>query len=563
MAAPKIKLYRLSRDFTMDSLVRDSKTETNDELLPVFDKYVSISDVLANRVAVGILPNEDRYVEKLSPILVRSFDNDGISRLTASLVLLEDSSNSYSYSTSAMSNSSSYSGSDSISSSYSGSNSINSGIYFLRLSASDLSTLGNNFQIDFCMNEGVYPTIYSTNGTVVPDDGWRFDTFNGEMIIKAVGNWNYQKFSEIVFVNNSSSSGLGVYCSKYAPIYNGGNSYFSPYVFMLKDGVDPRFKENIVDGISVVSNHESEMVFFRKSSDYLLSDGDYFIYEDSGVIILSQAMINAVNRDNVVRDLYVSYVSLAYNGKKYKPTKRFAANFTNLVPQNQEDGTPGGHWFMGPDVFLGKKQYEPSSYENERGEVLTIGISPAYVEPGNYSISHRNGYVTFPAKVDSDPALNTADYAWNLDNLSYTKNGVYTKIGGTVHISHAHLCCIENVYSQVFEKYYSYDDIHGSNSFSISNSDLIELRSGDTVFKASEFDYRYPKSIGAPWVKRNSSYMPTRVYVTYKKYEELSNSYSGSGSGSIVGANYEVITEMKPKIITIPNYDELVVKTRM
>jgi hypothetical protein len=125
MAAPKIKLYRLSRDFTMDSLLRDRKTETNDELLPVFDKYVSISDILANRMAIGILPNEDRYVEKLSPILVRSFDNDGISRLTASLVLLEDSSNSYSYSTSAMSNSSSYSGS----------NSLNSGIYKLSLTA--------------------------------------------------------------------------------------------------------------------------------------------------------------------------------------------------------------------------------------------------------------------------------------------------------------------------------------------------------------------------------------------------------------------------------------------
>jgi hypothetical protein len=323
---------------------------------------------------------------------------------------------------------------------------------------------------------------------------------------------------------------------------------------MLKEDIEPRYRENIVDSIEVLSNHESEMVFFRKASDSSLVDGDYFIIKESGVVIISDSMVNVVGD----KDLYISYVSLAYNGKKYKPTKKFIADFINLVPQNQEDGTPGGHLFMGPDVFLGKKQYEPSSYENEKGEVLTIGISPAYVEPGNYSIYHRNGYVTFPAKIDSNPDLDTADYAWNVDNLSYTKNGTYTKIGGTVHISHSHVCCIENVNGQVFERYYSYDDIHdGSNS--ISSSDIIELRNGDIVFRASESDYRYPKSIGAPWVKRNNSYMPIRVYVTYKKYKESSNSDSGSVSNS----DYEVVTEIKPQTITIPNYDELTIKTGM
>ena len=54
MAAPKIKLYRLSRDFTTDSLNKDKKTETNDELLPVFDKYVSPDDIMAKRPAVGV-----------------------------------------------------------------------------------------------------------------------------------------------------------------------------------------------------------------------------------------------------------------------------------------------------------------------------------------------------------------------------------------------------------------------------------------------------------------------------------------------------------------------------
>ena len=226
------------------------------------------------------------------------------------------------------------------------------------------------------------------------------------------------------------------------------------------------------------------------------------------------------------------------------------AEFVNLVPQNEEDVASGGHLFMGPDVFIGKKQYEPSSYEDaDTGEVITIGIIPAYVEPGNYTFYHRNGYVVFPAKVNSNPEFNTADYAWNLDNLSYTKNGAYTKIGGSVHISHAHVCCIENVNNQIFEKYYSYEDLRGSNS--ISTSDIVSgLRPGDVVFKASDEDKRHLDAIGAPWVKRNTTYMPIKVYVTYKEY---SNSRSDSG--------YNVITETKPQVITIPNYDELTVKT--
>ena len=53
--------------------------------------------------------------------------------------------------------------------------------------------------------------------------------------------------------------------------------------------------------------------------------------------------------------------------------------------------------------------------------------------------------------------------------------------------------------------------------------------------------------------------MPIRVYVTYKKYKDLSNSSSTSTSDPERG--YEVVTEIKPQIITIPNYDELKVKT--
>ena len=57
MAAPKIKLYRLSRDFTTDSLNKDKKTETNDELLPVFDKYVSPYYIISKIPSVVDLPS--------------------------------------------------------------------------------------------------------------------------------------------------------------------------------------------------------------------------------------------------------------------------------------------------------------------------------------------------------------------------------------------------------------------------------------------------------------------------------------------------------------------------
>lgn len=553
MAAPKIKLYRLSRDFTTDSLNRDKKTETNDELLPVFDKYVSPDDIIAKRAAVGILPSEGKYVEKLTPTFsLNAAGGQNVSRFTANLLLQEiQSSNSESISTD-----------DSNSFSYSGSNSLNSGIYKLSLTEKDTAIIGGNFEFDICMNEGVYPIIYTSDNTVVPDNGWELDLTGEEPTIKAIGVWNYYVFDKIVFMNNGSGVST-TYCSKHAPIYNGGNTYFSPYVFILKDGVEPRFKENIVDGITVLDNHDSEMIFFRKGEGETIGENDdYIILPETGEVILSEYMVNSI----LGKDLYINYVSLVKSNRedkvvKYKDTKRFIANSVNLVPQNDEEGTSGGHLFMGPDVFLGKKQYEPSSYESDTGEVITIGIIPAYVEPGNYTFYHRNGYVVFPAKVNCNPEFDTADYSWNIDNLSYTKNGTYTKIGGSVHISHAHVCCIDNVNSQVFEKYYSYEDLYGdnSNSLSISSSDIVELRNGDIVFRASPTDYRYSKSIGAPWVNRNSTYMPIRVYVTYKKYKDSSNSSSLSVSNS--EREYEVVTEVKPQIITIPNYDELKVKT--
>ena len=550
MAAPKIKLYRLSRDFTTDSLNKDKKTETNDELLPVFDKYVSPDDIMAKRPAVGVLPSEGKFVEKLTPIYsFSSGDTSNIRRFTANLILQETQ----------LSNSNA---DESNSFSYSGSNSLNSGTYVLSLTAEDSAIVGGNFSFDICLNEGVYPVVYTTDGRVVPDNGWYLDNSGEEPIVRAVGKWNYYEFKTIVFMNNSNTKS-SVYCTKYAPIYNGGNSYFNPYVFALKDGVEPRYKENIVDGITVLDNHDSEMIFFRKSEGQTIgTNDDYAIVPSTGEIIISEHMMNTIGN----KDLYINYVcevirTSADGTKKYKDTKKFIANSVNLVPQNDEDGTSGGHLFMGPDVFLGKKKYEPSSYESDTGEVITVGIIPAYVEPGNYTFSHRNGFVTFPAKVNCNTEYDTADYAWNLDNLSYTKNGTYTKIGGSVHISHSHVCCVENVNNQVFERYYSYEDLHSdnSNSLSISSSDIIELRSGDVVFKASPLDYRYEKSIGAPWVKRNNVYMPIRVYVTYKKYKDLSNSSSISTSDPKRG--YEVVTEIKPQIITIPNYDELKVKT--
>lgn len=554
MAAPKIKLYRLSRDFTTDSLNRDKKTEINDELLPVFDKYVSPDDIMANRAATGILPSEGRYVEKLTKILSLPFGVSGSGRIIANLILQETQySNSLSESYSQYSNSVSVSDiQQSNSASYSGSGSLNSGIYLVQLSPEQQSSFGN-IEVDFCFNDGVYPLVMSGD-EVIPSSGWESYKEDGETYIRAIGKYCYYVFTTVTFTNIASGS-TTLYCSKYAPVYDGKNSYFKPFIFTIKDGFSERTETNIVDGIDFVSNTDAEMDFYTRASSDTLEDGDYYIYADTGEIVISQTMMN----DIPDKDLYFSYVAVAHNGTLYRDTKRFISEFVNLIPQNDENGTPGGHLFMGPDVFIGKKQYEPSSYEDaDTGEVINIGIIPAYVEPGNYSFYHRNGYVVFPAKVNSNPEYNTADYSWNLDNLSYTKNGTYTKIGGSVHISHAHVCCVENVNGQVFEKYYSYEDIHGEDSNSVSSSDIVEnLRPGDVVFRASASDKRYLNSIGAPWVKRNTSYMPTNVYVTYKKGSDASNSNSGSGSSS---GSYEVVTELKPQVITIPNYDELTVK---
>lgn len=522
MAAPKIKLYRLGRDFTTDSLFRDKKSEVDDELLPVFDKYIAPDDIISHRVATGILPSEGRIIEKLHPIT---------DTIIANLILQEES------------NSLSNSISDDIESN-SLSSSKNSGIYLVELTSEYYSIYGD-IDIDFCMNDGVYPTIF-INTNKVPKTGWRFFKDNGNTYIEALGDYRYSLFTTIIFSNNTSGT-TGIYSSTHSPIYNGMNSYFKPFIFTLKDGSDFRYKTNIVDGIEYISNHDSEMIFYKAATSEMLEDGDYYIFEESGKILVSSELSDSLNG----KDLCISYVYKAYDGDTYRDTKRFIAECINIVPQNDEDGTPGGHLFMGPDVFLGMKQYEPSSYEDaDTGEVINIGIIPAYVEPGNYTFYHRNGYVVFPAKVNSNPDFNVADYAWNMDNLAYTKNGSYTKIAGNVHISHSHICCVENVNNQVFEKYYSYEDLQNSNS--ISDSDIVEnLRDGDVVFKASPADKRFLESIGAPWVKRNTVYMPIKVYVTYKDY---SNSSSSSG--------YDVVTETKPQVITIPNYDELTVKTQ-
>lgn len=530
MAAPKIKLYRLGRDFTTDSLSRDKKSEVDDELLPVFDKYISPDDIISHRIATGILPSEGRIVEKLHPITDTIIAN----------LILQDESNSSSYSTS-----------DSISDdvlddagSNSSSDSKNSGIYLVELTSEYYSIYGD-IDIDFCMDDGVYPSVF-IDANEVPKSGWRFFKNDGKVYIEAIGEYRYSVFTSVMFSNNTTGL-TGLYSASHSPIYNGLNTYFKPFIFTLKDGNNFRYKTNIVDGIEYISNHDSEMNFYDMATSDALEDGDYYIYSDSGKVVVSNNLSDELNG----KDLCISYVYTAYNGENYRDTKRFIAECVNIVPQNDEDGTPGGHLFMGPDVFLGMKQYEPSSYEDaDTGEVINIGIIPAYVEPGNYTFYHRNGYVVFPAKVNSNPEFNVADYAWNMDNLSYTKNGSYTKIAGDVHISHSHVCCIENVNNQIFEKYYSYEDLQNSNS--ISDSDIIEgLREGDIVFRASSDDKRFLKSIGAPWVKRNTVYMPIKVYVTYKDY---SNSSSSSG--------YDVVTETKPQVITIPNYDELTVKTQ-
>jgi hypothetical protein len=512
MSAPKIKLYRLSRDFSPDILSTDRKSEINDELLPVKDKIVSAADIMANMIATGILPYDGSYIEKLTKIISvddPDYSNSNIDSTTAILTLLDDS-NSFSDSDS---------GSDSNSlGSNSNSQVLNSGRYLVSLDNESQAIYDNlSMLLNPCFNEGVYPKVYENNNKI-PSDEWTYENIDGEIIITVSETYRDIILTRMCFYNLSESD-LGIFCTKYAPVYNGRNTNFKPFLFYLKDGVEETYTENL-DGEDVLDRHVSEYVF--------CDEEDYSIDNDTGIIFINNESL----RD---KTLFFKYNSTVYNGESYKKTKKFISESFNFVPQNEIEES-GGHLYMGTDVFLGVKRYEPNTYTDpDTGDTKTMGISPAFVEPGNYMIFHREGSVVFPALVDSDPIFNTVDFSWDKDKLTVA-DGAYTEIKGSVYISCANICAIENVTEQIFE-------IEDSNS--ISEEIVSELKSGDTVFKPSSDDLRYLKSIGAPWVKRNNSYMPMRVFVTYP---DESNSNS-------------LVTELKPNVITISNYDELTIKT--
>lgn len=492
MSAPKIKLYRLKRDFVVDNLDLDRRTEENDELLPVKDKFIVPQDIMDNRKLKGIIPFTGKFCEKLARI-------SPIGEIHGTLSLEEnEESNSESYSDS---------GSESVSVS---TPSSNSGIYNI--------TPDEPVGIDPVLTDGCYPRVM-IDTEIVPRSGYEYSA--GQII--AAEQYKDVIFTDVYFVNHAAENlSVDSFSCQKTPVYDGRNSFFKPFLFTLKDGVQEVYKN--VDGYQVLDNYVTDFDFLTKASSELLSDGDWYINIEKGEISLSES---------TDKEVFLSYVA------ESSYSRRYIAEHFNWVPENEQDEI-GGHLYMGPDVFVGMKRYEPNSYEDpQTGQVVNIGTIPCFVDSGTYSLSHREGSVTFAGAFNNSDEENVAENAGS---------------SGNVHVSYANICGVENVSEQIFELEYTYDDVYGSNSGSESGSeselvvdDPIEnLREGDAVFKPSLSDKRYLKSIGAMWVSRHNRFMPRNVYITHDK----------NNNGSV-----ERVTELKPVIVTIDPYDQLTVKT--
>lgn len=471
MSAPKIKLYRLKRDFVTDNLDQDRKTETNDELLPVKDKYVVPQDIMDNRKMKGIIPSEGKFCEKLARV-------SSAGEIHGTLSLVEESNSS------------------------SSSVSQNTGIY-------EITPL-ESVEVNPLLTDGFYPRVL-IDSVQVPRSGYEYR--DGKIYAK--GAYIEQVFTDIYFTNHGSSGVANdTFASAKTPIYDGRNSFFKPFIFVLKDGVVEKYKT--VDGYQVLTNHVTDYEFFTRATTEDMTDGDWYINPTTGEVKLKTAN---------VKEVFLSYVAESTVARTY------IAEHINWVPENEQDES-GGHLYMGPDVFVGMKRYEPNSYEDpQTGQIVNIGTIPCFVDPGTYSLSHRNGSVTFAGAFDNTEASNTAENAG---------------IAGSVHVSYANICGVENVSEQIFEQEYSYDDVHGSNSSSAPADPIPDLREGDIVFKPSASDARYLKSIDAMWVSKSNRFMPRNVYVTFDK---------DNGDGTTTR-----VTELKPTVLTIDPYDQLKVK---
>lgn len=487
MSAPKIKLYRLKRDFTIDNLDQDRKSEVNDELLPVKDKYIVPSDIMQHRKMKGIIPSMDKFCEKLLRV-------SSIGEVQGTLSLEENSDESDSSSEELQ---------------------FNNGVY-------NITPIDEGIAVNPILSDGFYPRV-KIDDEVIPRSGYEY--VDGQIIASL--EYRNSVFTDVFFTNNAPPSVPNdIFSSLMAPVYSGKNSFFNPFLFTLKDGVVEKYKK--IDGVNVLSNHVSDFDFLERTDDSDFSSGDWFIDTSTGKISL---------RNATIKDVFLSYVV------ESKLSRRYISEHVNWVPENEPD-IAGGHLYMGPDVFVGMKRYEPNSYEDpQTGQVVNIGTIPCFVERGDYSLSHRNGSVSFSGDFSSDESNNVPENAGK---------------SGSVHVSYANICGIDNVTEQVFEVEYTYDDIYGSNSESLSDSsseDLPEpdgivvipgLRVGDIVFKASSADKRYLGSIGAMWVGRSDMFMPRNVYVTHDKERD-----------GVV----ERVTELKPMTMTIDPYDKLEVKT--
>lgn len=492
MSAPKIKIYKLPRYFTVNDLAEDRVSKVNDELLPIKEKYTLPEDIAMYRKLTGIRPGEDKWVEKLTAFSDTQIDTT---------LTLEDSDSTTVQTELDFSDSISISSSDVV---------LNSGIYSVDLDD------GVPFNpVTF----GAYKVKVFLSGSneAVDDDAFKIE--NGKII--AQGLYRYSVFERIVFYNTMSGAG-NRFVTKYVPVYDGENKFFKPFVFRLKENAVEKYKT--VEGEKVYINHESEMIFYRRvdSVSSIVDDTCYYIDHESGKVVIG----------GTAENLFMSYVSISSFARTY------IAEHRNWIKPNMWQES-GGHMYLAPDVFVGWTVYTPNSWQDDNGTIITRSDGqPCFVEPGTYSISYRNGSVSFASEFDNSVAAN--------------ENSANAGKAGHVYVSYSYLCGIENVDSQVFER-----DFGGEQSDSSSNSesgfaypygdnnfDYESLLPGDRVYYPSRLDIRDENSKGAMWVGISNSVIIKNVYATYFD-EDLG----------------EFVTETKPVIKTFDPFDQLTIKT--
>jgi len=163
-----------------------------------------------------------------------------------------------------------------------------------------------------------------------------------------------------------------------------------------------------------------------------------------------------------------------------------------------------------------------------------MGNTPRFVETSYYSISYRDGSVTFPTEFNSNESNNLVVNSTPQEGLIQIGQNLY--VGGNVFISYANITGVCNTTSRLMKREYSFDDQKKSEALDIaleSNSNSEEINS-EHVNNYNLFSINYngeSVQFYVEYVQHDGSsyYYPVIKNDSNGKFDEIINANSITG----------------------------------